>query len=49
MVSKHANMRGLFSQTKPREIIDDSYDLLALTARVHTHLPVLAERSLSAP
>jgi protein-tyrosine-phosphatase len=27
-----------------REVIDDSYDLLAATAHVHTHLPVLATR-----
>jgi protein-tyrosine-phosphatase len=33
-----------FSVETIREVIDDSYDLLAATARVHTHLPVLATR-----
>ncbi|AHH98971.1 arsenate reductase ArsC [Kutzneria albida] len=34
----------VFSVETIREVIDDSYDLLAATARVHTHLPVLATR-----
>jgi arsenate reductase len=34
----------MFSVETIREVIDDSYDLLAATARVHTHLSVLATR-----
>ncbi|HEX3785306.1 MAG TPA: arsenate reductase ArsC [Pseudonocardiaceae bacterium] len=34
----------VFSVPTIRDVIDDSYDLLAATARVHTHLPVLATR-----
>jgi protein-tyrosine-phosphatase len=34
----------VFSVETIHEVIDDSYELLATTARVHTHLPVLATR-----
>jgi protein-tyrosine-phosphatase len=34
----------VFSVQTIREVVDESYDLLAATACVHTHLPVLATR-----